>query len=346
MLSSSGVRGYQVIVFTEAVQKVKQMDKKTIRVRGVQLGTGSPRICVPVVAENETQLRAVLGKMTAQEQSSGRIWDLVEYRADYLSELNEAESAGGGVPGNNSALIYRKILERVLSLVRRAAGDIPVLFTVRTQREGGCFRGSFENYCALNLAAAGTGLVDLVDVELFAASSGDEQYRRYSGENLYGTGGRSPASFRNSEAAAKIRELIEEIHGTDRGMDSKENADTRAGIYVVGSSHDFQKTPSREVMISRLRTMQEAGCDISKLAVMPQNRQDVLSLMEASSEMYEAYADRPIITMSMGEEGQLSRMAGALTGSCISFAAAGKESAPGQMEAAKLRTIFEYLYGL
>lgn len=109
MLSSSGVRGYQVIVFTEAVQKVKQMDKKTIRVRGVQLGTGSPRICVPVVAENETQLRAVLGKMTAQEQSSGRIWDLVEYRADYLSELNEAQSAGGGVPGNNSALIYRKI---------------------------------------------------------------------------------------------------------------------------------------------------------------------------------------------------------------------------------------------
>lgn len=45
--------------------------------------------------------------------------------------------------------------------------------------------------------------------------------------------------------------------------------------------------------------MQELDADIPKIAVMPQNKKDVLTLLSATEEMASEYADRPIITMSM-----------------------------------------------
>lgn len=49
--------------------------------------------------------------------------------------------------------------------------------------------------------------------------------------------------------------------------------------------------------------MQELGADIPKIAVMPQSRKDVLTLLSATEEMASKYADRPIITMSMSATG-------------------------------------------
>ena len=52
-------------------------------------------------------------------------------------------------------------------------------------------------------------------------------------------------------------------------------------------------------IIYRLRKMQDMNADIPKIAVMPQNRKDVLTLLAATEEMATNYADRPIITISM-----------------------------------------------
>ena len=57
--------------------------------------------------------------------------------------------------------------------------------------------------------------------------------------------------------------------------------------------------------------MQELGADIPKIAVMPRNKKDVLTLLAATEEMSSEYADRPIITMSMAETGVISRLCGA-----------------------------------
>ncbi len=45
--------------------------------------------------------------------------------------------------------------------------DTPLLFTFRTKVEGGELEISKEDYFQINLDAIGTGLIDLVDVELF-----------------------------------------------------------------------------------------------------------------------------------------------------------------------------------
>lgn len=116
-----------------------------------------------------------------------------------------------------------------------------------------------------------------------------------------------------------LRELVPELH--------------RAGTAVIGSCHDFARTMGAEEIIQILRNMQLLGVDITKMAVMPNCRMDVLTLLGASVEMEEKFADRPFITMSMGKMGAISRIAAGFTGSALTFAAAGRASAPGQMGA-------------
>lgn len=116
-----------------------------------------------------------------------------------------------------------------------------------------------------------------------------------------------------------FQELCKEIHS--------------CGGKVVASFHDFGKTPSKPEMLRILCRMQELGADISKAAVMPLTDRDVLTLLDVSMEMKERYADRPYITMSMSARGGISRLCGRLTGSALTFATAGRASAPGQMEA-------------
>lgn len=117
-----------------------------------------------------------------------------------------------------------------------------------------------------------------------------------------------------------------------------------AGTKVIASNHDFHKTPSKEEIIRRLRLMQELGTDIPKIAVMPTSRKDVLTLLSATLEMYENYADRPFITMSMAGTGMISRLAGECFGSALTFGAAGKTSAPGQIDVNSLEMVLDIIH--
>ena len=115
-----------------------------------------------------------------------------------------------------------------------------------------------DRYFELNRFVIQSGLVDLVDLELFSSE-------------------------------AEVIELIAE---------AKEN-----NVKVVLSSHDFFRTPPKEEIVARLVKMQGIGADITKIAVMPQSEEDVLTLLAATLEMKKAKADRPCITMSMGKYG-------------------------------------------
>ena len=90
--------------------------------------------------------------------------------------------------------------------------------------------------------------------------------------------------------------------------------------------------------------MQAMDADIPKIAVMPRNKKDVLTLLSATEEMATDYADRPIITMSMAGTGVISRLCGEVFGSALTFGAAGKASAPGQMGVQDLNTVLGLLH--
>ena len=116
-----------------------------------------------------------------------------------------------------------------------------------------------------------------------------------------------------------------------------------AGKAVVGSNHDFGGTPDKADLLFRLRKMQELGADIPKIAVMPRCPGDVIALLDATQEMSGKYADRPIITMSMGA-GVVSRLCGEYFGSAMTFGAVGQVSAPGQIPVEELNAAMDILH--
>lgn len=115
-------------------------------------------------------------------------------------------------------------------------------------------------------------------------------------------------------------------------------------VLVIASNHDFNKTPDKSDIIYRLRKMQDLGADIPKIAVMPRSTQDVLTLLAATAEMKENYAVKPLITMSMGGKGAISRVAGETFGSDLTFGAAKNASAPGQLDVKELRHMLNVLH--
>ena len=77
---------------------------------------------------------------------------------------------------------------------------------------------------------------------------------------------------------------------------------------------------------------------------MPQSKRDVLALLAATEEMVTEYADRPVITMSMAQTGIISRLCGEVFGSSMTFGAAKKASAPGQMGVEDLSVVLNLLH--
>ncbi|MGD9569945.1 MAG: type I 3-dehydroquinate dehydratase [Sedimentibacter sp.] len=114
-------------------------------------------------------------------------------------------------------------------------------------------------------------------------------------------------------------------------------------VKVIMSNHDFLKTPSKDEIISTLVKMQEFDADITKIAVMPNCEEDVLTLMAATLEMKKEKGDRPFITMSMGPLGIVTRLTGHLLGSCLTFTALNKSSAPGQISVKGAREILNIM---
>ncbi len=121
------------------------------------------------------------------------------------------------------------------------------------------------------------------------------------------------------------------------------------GVSVIGSYHNFEKTPSEEELTAILEEARELGVDIGKAACMPagtdeEQREDVMRLLAATEKMCEKHPEFPLITMSMGKAGEMSRLYGGLYGSTVSFGCAGKASAPGQIELEDMTSVFDKIY--
>ena len=113
---------------------------------------------------------------------------------------------------------------------------------------------------------------------------------------------------------------------------------------VVVSSHTFTHTPPQEELLHRLCLMQKAGADIVKIAVMPNTPRDVMMLLSASEAFTHQHADTPVISISMGALGAISRIAGTVSGTAMTFGTVGAASAPGQLPAKTLAELLQALY--
>jgi len=115
-------------------------------------------------------------------------------------------------------------------------------------------------------------------------------------------------------------------------------------VKVINSYHNFDETPSQEWMVSLMKHMKDLGADIPKVAVMPKNAKDVLALLAATDEMVHTHGQGPVLTMSMGKPGVISRISGELFGSCLTFCAMKAASAPGQVKVNDAHEIMQMIH--
>lgn len=134
---------------------------KTLKVRNLTIGEGAPKIIVPIVGVTKEDI------LSSAETIKAVGPDVVEWRVDWFEGVFD----------------FTKV-EDVLKDLRPALGDIPILFTFRTAKEGGEKAIEAAPYAELNKKAAATGLIDLVDVEVF---TGDDIVRDITeGAHQYG----------------------------------------------------------------------------------------------------------------------------------------------------------------
>ncbi len=118
-------------------------------------------------------------------------------------------------------------------------------------------------------------------------------------------------------------------------------ADIRKYAKIIVSKHNFNGTPGYDALIDDIIRLQVAGGDIAKLAVMPSEEGDVERVIGASKEILAHYRTTPFITISMGAMGVATRTNCFDTGSCMTFGAVGRASAPGQLTVRELREALE-----
>ena len=228
----------------------------------ITLSNNQARVCVPVMGKTSEEVLQQLKSVVEMEP------DIIEWRGDFFET------------DNNEGYL------NVLKQMKDVNENIPVIFTIRTDSEGGNKKIGWNEYCDLCLFIAEKGKefnVEFVDVEVFKDD--------------------------------KANELINSLH--EKGMN------------VIGSNHHFDKTPDKEEMVKILSTIEKSGADVCKLAVMPRDKKDVEVLIEASKETDEKIK-APIITMSMGELGAVTRVIPKITKTSVTFAAGVSASAPGQ----------------
>lgn len=148
----------------------------------------------------------------------------------------------------------------------------------------------------------------------------------------------------NKIISSSLFELIDvELSAADAGIKDILKLAHENGCYVILSSHDFMNTPAEDAIIAKLCKMQRLGGDILKIAVMPESSLDVLTLLSAATKMISKYATKPVICISMGELGLISRYACQQFGSAATFGVIGGSSAPGQPDINKLNTVLDIL---
>jgi 3-dehydroquinate dehydratase-1 len=151
-------------------------------------------------------------------------------------------------------------------------------------------------------------------VELYACSGGDAAGRLHR----FRDGQRSRAS-------APVREDTQ-----------------RHEIRLILSYHNLSYTPALDYLVDRFLEAERLGADVAMVQVMPRDRADVLRLL-AADRRADNKTRIPLISMSVGPLGSVTRMVGGLFGSWLSFAVGESASAPGQIPIGDLVTVYDII---
>ena len=239
---------------------------------GKLIGEGKrPLICTPLIGKTREILLREMAEIIVKQP------DIIEWRADYYSDI----------------AFLRQVIETA-RLLRQAAGDVSMIFTVRSEKEGGQrISLSDSEVFTVNAAICAETDFEYVDCEL-------------------------------GRIASDILNLRDVAHTN--------------GAKIIASFHHFEFTPSFNFLYEKFAQAERFGLDVAKIAVMPRRLEDVLALMSVTLEARKKIKI-PLIAVSMGRYGAITRILDATFGSSLTFAVGSQASAPGQVPIEDIRII-------
>ena len=114
------------------------------------------------------------------------------------------------------------------------------------------------------------------------------------------------------------------------------------GAKIIASFHHFEFTPSFNFLYEKFAQAERFGLDVAKIAVMPRRLEDVLALLSVTLEARKKLKI-PLIAVSMGQYGAITRILDATFGSSLTFAVGHHASAPGQVPIEDIRIMLEII---
>jgi len=278
-------------------------------VRNLTIGGGIPKVCVPMSGKDGNDILCQAERIVRSDP------DIIEWRADFFD-----------------GILDDTLRNDILGILRDMLRDIPLIFTFRTVREGGSGIISRTEYYGLVEKIAMNNRVDIVDIE--ASCHIMDETDKYGtgnvGTNIKETDiNRTGKDGTDKDGTGNVGDLVKKVKDAEKK--------------VILSYHDFTGTPDRRSLEARMLLMRGLGADVVKVAVTPKDMKDVLELLAITEEMSQNM-DVPIITMSMGRLGIISRLLGEVFGSAVTFASVTGTSAPGQIGIGDTRDMLEMVH--
>ena len=112
------------------------------------------------------------------------------------------------------------------------------------------------------------------------------------------------------------------------------------GKKVILSYHDFKGIPSEGKVLNLRSEFEKRGGDVLKIAGMAKSDADVIQLLQ----MCRNAKNVKRTFIAMGEIGRISRVAGFLFGSCLTYGYVNKPTAPGQLSVSELVLLCRLFY--
>jgi 3-dehydroquinate dehydratase-1 len=132
---------------------------KTIQCKNLIFNSGLPKICIPLTGKNAN---SIIDEINELKQID---YDLAELRIDFFENVDDISKV---------VELLKKIREIYFK---------PLLFTFRTKKEGGVHDMPEEGYFELIHMAINSGLIDMVDIELFSHEENLKKAVAFAHEN-------------------------------------------------------------------------------------------------------------------------------------------------------------------
>lgn len=261
---------------------VEVIDMGKITFKNITFGDRIPKICVPIVGRTDeevlAQSEAIIKEAKRLEELGLRpypVVEIIEFRADYYDHVTN-----------------QTLLTELLGKLRKQHPDRLILFTYRSEEEGGELRHDRAENMIDDISAWAmvSGYIDLLDIEVLSGN-----YR----------------VVRNSTKARDLGiGVVMSYHNFEKTPHNNNMEDLLWDMEQLGGD------------ILKIAVTPKNHFDVDR----------VLELTEAVTRGHSSHPiSRPVVMISMQPLGAVTRTAGAKTGSAFTFATVGQGSAAGQL---------------